>query len=70
MNLYNFRFSDTQLGLIRKSLESRKEHINHLIEIFSKKADKDPGSRFMVEEYEIERKQVITLLEELDPNTY
>jgi hypothetical protein len=57
----SFSFTDTQIEIIKSALFTRNQCINDLVEIFSKNGD-DEGSKFMIEQYDIERSEIDVLI--------
>lgn len=64
MTTFTFAFSDTQIDILKTSLETRLQRIEKMIEIFSEDTD-DAGSRFMVDEFNRERAEAEALLQDL-----
>jgi hypothetical protein len=60
----SFSFTDTQIEIIKSALFTRNQCINDLVEIFSKNGD-DEGSKFMIEQYDIERSEIDVLISDI-----
>jgi hypothetical protein len=58
-----FSFTDTQIGIIKSSLRTRIMHINDMIKILS--ANHKPESKLIIDEYDIERKQIDVLISDI-----
>ena len=64
MTQYQLSFSDTQISILKTSLDMRLDRINELIVIFSKDAT-NTEDQWMVARYTEERDNVMTILQDL-----
>jgi hypothetical protein len=58
-----FSFTDTQIGIIKSALRTRIMHINDMIKILS--ANQKPESKLIIDEYDIERRQIDVLISDI-----
>ena len=64
MTTYQFSFTDSQISILRTSLDTRINRIDDMIRIFSDSPE-DSGSVWMVARYNEERAEAEGLLQEL-----
>jgi len=64
MTTYTLAFSDTQISILKTSLDMRLDRINELIVIFSKNPN-STDDQWMVARYTEERDSVVALMQDL-----
>jgi hypothetical protein len=64
MTQYQLSFTDTQISILKTSLDMRIDRINDLIVIFSKNPN-STDDQWMVARYTEERDNVMTILQDL-----
>jgi len=64
MTTYTFSFSDSQISILKTSLDMRIDRINDLIAIFSKNPN-STDDQWMIAQYNKERVEAETLMQDL-----
>jgi hypothetical protein len=69
MTTYQFSFTDSQISALRTALDTRIQRIDSMIQIFSNDDDSKIDSTWMIAQYNKERVEAETLLQDLSNAT-
>ena len=65
MTQYQLSFTDTQISILKTSLDTRIQRIDSMIQIFSNDEDSKIDATWMIGRYNEERDSVVALMQDL-----